>query len=475
MNTRRPFAIFTILVLGLLACNESPKKNTIQNDQGKAVEEPDLREATEDLEEAMEDIDIDELMKGMGDLMSGGAKDSTSQGLFTEKGALNLELLRSDKGAYARQLFAKMVGVSEKEVQIALTAMPDNNIVSVKHAEDIEQSLSNPEVEAYIASGEASQNFIELLEESKTEAKVRTTNFKARAEKAKRAFYKLNPSWFALTKNMEDTYVDSRKEMVYLPMGTLSFADSVVFFKPGEPDGFFPERCLGTSQGDADLQTDCTILGSGGSIVLFFKDNAITDVNGPDIFVFEQGAAIEPTNLQLSKDGQSWIDIGKVEGGTGLKDITDYVKPGETFNYIKITDLKTSFGPPPGADIDAVAAIGGALRMSLDSAVLFDTGEHELKPEGAKAIRKLAQQIQDIPKGTITVEGHTDDVGSDQTNLVLSKKRAATVAAELRKSINNSSFKWKEVGLGETSPLAPNENDGNRRKNRRVEILVAPF
>ncbi len=41
----------------------------------------------------------------------------------------------------------------------------------------------------------------------------------------------------------------------------------------------------------------------------------------------------------------------------------------------------------PGADIDAVAAIGGALRMNLDSAVLFETGKHELKEEGILAIK----------------------------------------------------------------------------------------
>jgi outer membrane protein OmpA-like peptidoglycan-associated protein len=231
---------------------------------------------------------------------------------------------------------------------------------------------------------------------------------------------------------------------------------------------------LGVSQGDASLETDCALLGSGGSIVLFFKDNAISDINGPDIFVFEKGAAIEPTNLEISKNGVNWINIGKIEGGTGSKDISNFVKQGETFNYIRLTDLKTSFGPPPGADIDAVAAIGGALRMNLDSAVLFETGKHVLKEEGVAAIKELALQMTMLEKGLITVEGHTDDVGSSDSNKTLSRKRAASVAVELKKALPDPNFKWKEVGYGESRPLVKNDSDENRQKNRRVEILVIP-
>ncbi len=53
----------------------------------------------------------------------------------------------------------------------------------------------------------------------------------------------------------------------------------------------------------------------------------------------------------------------------------------------------------PGADIDAVAAIGGALRMNLDSAVLFETGKHVLKEEGILAIQELAEQMKNLQKG----------------------------------------------------------------------------
>ena len=83
--------------------------------------------------------------------------------------------------------------------------------------------------------------------------------------------------------------------------------------------------------------------------------------------------------------------------------------------------------------------------------------------------------MKNLQKGTITVEGHTDDVGSDATNKTLSQKRSASVAAALKKAIDKPAFKWKEVGYGESRPLVENTTDENRAKNRRVEILVTPF
>ncbi|MGB5169960.1 MAG: OmpA family protein [Eudoraea sp.] len=456
-----------LLLLLFSSCKKEVKKSATPDEN-----ETSAKNSIEDSEDNPE-IDMGDLMNNLGGLLTDMATDSTSQGLFTSRGEINVEYLKSEEGKPMRKVFAQIAEVSEEEVDLSLNLMPDNNIVSVKHAEEIEKDLNNPAVQAYIKSGKASENFLELIKESKEKAIVRTADFKKKAQQAKDKFYKDNPSWFALDETTEDTFIDSRKAMVYLPLGNLSFADSVVAFKPGRPSGRTPEKGLGPAQGDANVITDCAVLGIEGILTLFFKDNAILDVNGPDIYVFEIGE-IEPTNLEISKDGQEWINVGKIEGGTAFVDIKEYVKPGETFNYIRFTDLDTQSGQP-GADIDAVAAIGGALRLNLDSAVLFETGNHILKEEGLLAIKALAEQMKNLQKGTITVEGHTDDVGSDSTNKTLSQKRAASVAAELKKAINKPAFKWKEIGYGESNPIVLNDTDENRAKNRRVEILVTPF
>ena len=462
--------ILALFVLLVSCKNEASKDGIIEEPKTSNLEKED----SQNIETEEPEMDLVGLMGSVGDLVTGTAKDSTGQGLFTEHGELNVDFLKTDAGKPLRKTFAQIAGVSLEEVDhIVFTIKPSDNIVSVKHAQEIEITLHNTEIEEYLASGRASIKFQNYIEENRAKAKARTGDFKARAQKAKEEFYRLNPSWFALDETTEDTFIDSQKKMVYLPLGNLSFADSVVAFQPGKPEGWLPEAALGPAQGRANVYEECSVLGIGGTLTLFFKDNAIIDVNGPDIYVFEIGV-IEPTNLEISKDGVNWIVVGKIEGGTAFVDIADYVKPGETFNYVRFTDLDT-WSDVPGADIDAVATIGGALRLNLDSAVLFETGSHVLKEEGIAAIRDLAMQMKDLKKGTITVEGHTDDVGDSQSNQELSQRRAASVAAEIKKIITSNEFTWKEKGYGESQPLVPNISDENRAKNRRVEILVTPF
>ena len=149
------------------------------------------------------------------------------------------------------------------------------------------------------------------------------------------------------------------------------------------------------------------------------------------------------------------------------------MQPGERYYYVRLTNIgKPRWGQ--GANVDAIAAIGSVLHLNLDTQVLFDTGKAELKPAGRAALKELAESIKDQKCGLINIEGHTDDVGSDASNRTLSEKRAASVAAALKKDITNPAFNWKEKGFGESKPIVPNDSDENRAKNRRVEILVTP-
>ena len=148
------------------------------------------------------------------------------------------------------------------------------------------------------------------------------------------------------------------------------------------------------------------------------------------------------------------------------------MKTGETFNFIRLTDLDTRSGIP-GADIDAVGAIGGAMLLSLDSAVLFDSGSASLRENASEAIKELSNQIKGFSKGSIMVQGHTDSDGNSKSNMTLSKARAQSVAKELKKYVS-SSFIINAEGIGESQTLAPNDTDENKQKNRRVEILITP-
>lgn len=270
-----------------------------------------------------------------------------------------------------------------------------------------------------------------------------------------------------------------KEDIIYLPLGDASFADEVVSATYGSGDIRFPEQnCLSTPDyietKNRRENKGVYSLGLGGSLVVKFINNALVDVKGTDLYVFEMGQ-VEPTNLEISTDGNNWLNVGTISGGVAEVDISKTAKPNEYYYYVRLTDLKSS-STVPGADVDAIATIGGAMRLSLNAEVLFDSGKSDLKPEGIAAVKKLAAQLSSIQKATLNIAGYTDDIGSDDLNQKLSMARAESVAKVLQQEVGgNNRFAFKTKGYGEQNPIAPNNNDENRKKNRRVEILVAGF
>ncbi len=346
---------------------------------------------------------------------------------------------------------------------------------SEKEAKELLAKLEK--VEKDIESGilKVSPRYQRAIKYQKGRVKIYGGSIIKKSKAAKKKFKQLNPDLY-FGEEVGQTYIGYKQTAVYLPLGELSFADKVIkvyhpnlktkdkAFVLGEPDGIISYEV----RDDSGIYS----LGLGGDLTVQFIDNALTDVNGPDLYIFEMGA-IEPTDLEISKNGKDWVYVGKIDGGVAEVDIGPFVKQEELFYYVRLKDLKTKSGEP-GADVDAIAAIGAAMRLNLDSNVLFDFGKSELKPEGKTALIELAKRIQVLQRGSVIVEGHTDDVGSNDTNKKLSLARAKSVSSELKKLIPSSQFKWREKGQGESKPLAENDSDENRAKNRRVEILVLP-
>jgi outer membrane protein OmpA-like peptidoglycan-associated protein len=104
------------------------------------------------------------------------------------------------------------------------------------------------------------------------------------------------------------------------------------------------------------------------------------------------------------------------------------------------------------------------------SGVLFDTGKATLKPDAKITLAKLAGVMLVFAKTTMQVEGYTDNVGSDATNLTLSTARAKAVRDYLE-SQGIASNRLSSVGKGPADPVAPNDTPDGRSKNRRVEIV----
>ncbi|MFO0705317.1 MAG: OmpA family protein [Nitrospira sp.] len=116
------------------------------------------------------------------------------------------------------------------------------------------------------------------------------------------------------------------------------------------------------------------------------------------------------------------------------------------------------------------------LLINLASSYLFGSGEDELKPAGADALKQVGTILKDFPEYKVAVDGHTDNrpiksslKAKFPTNKELSEARAANAAKALTEGGLAAATTH---GYADTKPVAPNTTDAGRAKNRRVEIRV---
>lgn len=266
----------------------------------------------------------------------------------------------------------------------------------------------------------------------------------------------------------EKSYSDGHGGKIVLPYGDLSFADRVVSF---DKKSSYKSKNHDTNRSLGVVDRKSLSLTCGGILVLAFEDNVLVDIEGNDLHVFERGHKIEATSLAISQDGKKWIEIGKVAGGKAEVDISAHVNKDEKFSFIRLADLKSACkGTYAGADIDAVAAIGSQIKLSLSSAVLFDLNSYKLKKEAHKLIHNLMKKL-DYKQMKLSIEGHTDSIGTKVYNQKLSLQRAKEVRKYLLEYENFTLENISIIGYGELRPLVKNTNREQRAKNRRVELL----
>jgi outer membrane protein OmpA-like peptidoglycan-associated protein len=106
------------------------------------------------------------------------------------------------------------------------------------------------------------------------------------------------------------------------------------------------------------------------------------------------------------------------------------------------------------------------------SDVLFDFNKYTLKPGAREKMAKVSGILLAYPGLQLKLEGHTDSIGSDEYNMVLSQKRADAVRDYLT-SQGVQTAHVGAIGLGKADPVASNDTDAGRQQNRRVEMIVA--
>ncbi|HKH46269.1 MAG TPA: OmpA family protein [Thermoanaerobaculia bacterium] len=123
----------------------------------------------------------------------------------------------------------------------------------------------------------------------------------------------------------------------------------------------------------------------------------------------------------------------------------------------------------PGTTVERVG--DDTLMVHFDSDVLFNVGSSVLDPSGRDTLADVADVINDYPKTAVVVQGHTDSIGSEETNQYLSERRAGTVEEYLaNRGVDPG--RMSAIGYGESYPAASNDTPSGRQQNRRVDVLL---
>ena len=122
----------------------------------------------------------------------------------------------------------------------------------------------------------------------------------------------------------------------------------------------------------------------------------------------------------------------------------------------------------PGAVVERV---GEGLQVTFESGLLFDYDSDVIRGAARENLSTLAASLEKYPNTDLMIVGHTDATGPDSYNMSLSERRAAAAASYLA-SQGVARARLRSTGRGEAEPVAANDTDANRQKNRRVEVAI---
>jgi outer membrane protein OmpA-like peptidoglycan-associated protein len=189
-----------------------------------------------------------------------------------------------------------------------------------------------------------------------------------------------------------------------------------------------------------------------------------------------------PSTLQIHRNYENAI---RQIGGAVLysDDEYSYMKlvKGDKEIWVELT----AYGPKPNliiiekqamkqdvlANADAFAKDIRSTGHAAVYGIYFDTGKSVLKPESETALKEIARLLQDDPGLQVHVVGHTDNVGGLETNMKLSMDRANAVVRDLTAKRGIAASRLKAGGVGPLAPVAANDTDAGKAKNRRVELV----
>lgn len=190
------------------------------------------------------------------------------------------------------------------------------------------------------------------------------------------------------------------------------------------------------------------------------KSNRYTRVRNPNFFADKEGWT-EVTGIYIADGAEKFMTIGNFRSNAKTR-LLDTGKKSKKVAYYYV-DMFSVQPVKKDYELDQIYVFEN---------LNFDTDGFRILGKAKDQLSDLAAYLEAHPGYTVSIYGHTDDVGAKEYNRELSQKRAQSVATFLmEKGLSKHRILWR--GYGDVNPLVNNKTEANRGKNRRVEFVLS--
>ena len=184
----------------------------------------------------------------------------------------------------------------------------------------------------------------------------------------------------------------------------------------------------------------------------------------------------------LTNAGDNNVNISKLvdqinESNQYIRHLVEVKSKSDSLNMVLTNNLTRSLSREELKEVD-VQVLKGVVYISLADNMLYKSGSYEISDRAAATLSKIAKIITDYRDYDVLIEGNTDDVPISRENIRnnwdLSCLRASSVVQALQNQYGVDPKRLTAGGRGEYNPLAPNNTEAGKLRNRRTQIIITP-
>lgn len=184
----------------------------------------------------------------------------------------------------------------------------------------------------------------------------------------------------------------------------------------------------------------------------------------------------------LNSTSQGNVNISKLvdeinASNKYIQHLVNTKNKSDSLNMVLTNNLTRSLSREEMRDVD-VQVLKGVVYISLSDNMLYKSGSYEISAAAGETLSKIAKIIKDYKDYDVLIEGNTDNVPISQKNIRnnwdLSALRASSVVQSLQNDHGVDPKRLTAGGRGEYNPIASNDSDAGRTKNRRTQIIITP-